>query len=646
VAIAQQIGSIRGMTKIDKNEEKPQSLDEIKAKIDTLAGQLANADNRIENQAALVTQTYLNIEKILTQLSEMQSKVIQPPGTIAATDHAVENTLKKLKTIDAGDDEETIVDRCFEVAKSTEKLGILNSFDYYQLVIDHLCNFEKSEFVSIADIAKPIESGKIAIALRHDVDADIVTAIKCANYLKSKSVAGTFFILHTSHYYGNFQIEEENLTFTRHEGFRTLLSQLRETDAEIGIHNDALGVIFEHGSDGFSAFETELAWLRSQDIKVTGTAAHNSPFVYGAECFEIFEGLAVADRKYIVWRGKMVPLQVLNMKKLGLDYEANHPAIKPVLVDANFKAITTGQGDALRDPDWQKAYFLNHPVFERGYDYDAWLIGNDSWLLAGNGTIHYPLGLNQLLAKLEKMPANSRIVISIHPIYVGKRGEQQTTTSNKKNSGPTNVPENFGFWWEKPESNLDWYDWMFHYRIGVHRSFIDWLQAREAEGDKFDSVLEVGPGRGVFYQHYFSNRHYTGLEYSKRNTAWLNENRKLDKHDFVNGDISTIDLDTKFDLVFSSGTIDNVPDMDAFIRGMVKHAKKSIYLTAYRGWFPELENHTITWSEETGAFYNDISPNRVKQLLQELGCNNITVKKLPTGREEIPFETLITADVR
>jgi SAM-dependent methyltransferase len=211
--------------------------------------------------------------------------------------------------------------------------------------------------------------------------------------------------------------------------------------------------------------------------------------------------------------------------------------------------------------------------------------------------------------------------------------------------GQKTVPANFGFWWEKEESDLNWYDWMFQYRLGVHQEFVAWLKSQEQMSIDFLRVLEVGCGRGVFYPQFFSRKHYTGLEYSKRNTDWLIEHRAWRNHDYQNADIADWASEEKFDLVFSSGTIDNVPDMDGFIRGMVKNSRGKIYLTAYRGWFPDLQDHKISWSDATGAFYNDISPSRIEMLLNELGCKNIAIAALPTGRAEIPYETVISADV-
>jgi Methyltransferase domain len=555
-------------------------------------------------------------------------------------------------TSDGGDTFEIITDRCRLVADTTEKMGILNTFSYYTATIERLKAMANISFVPVGDICAETDSRSKRLALRHDVDADIVTAVRCARFLADQKIPGAFFILHTSHYYGVFNSAKGSSQFTRHSGFRRFLDQLLETGCEIGIHNDALGVIFDHGGNGTKVFVEELAWLRSCGAVVTGSAAHNSATVYGAEGFEIFKGLTAGQRGVAHWRGQSVNLQTLNMTELGLEYEANHPILRKHLDLGKMRNISSAVGDAIRQAEWQRCYFVDHPVFERGYDYDAWLIGEDAWVLAGKGDVRFPVTLDGLVQALDDLPPCSRIVLSIHPIYVGKRqAEEEDAETAKSTSALTktfvsqSVPSKFGFWWEKEESDLNWYDWMFQYRLGVHRRFLDWLGNAEASS-RFDSVLEVGCGRGVFYPHFFSDRRYSGLEYSKRNTEWLTEKRQWQLHSFHNGDIASWRNEEKFDLVFSSGTIDNVPDMDAFLKGVVRNAKKKIYLTAYRGWFPDLENHLNTWSGDTGAYYNDISPKRVWQVLEEVGCANIQIEPLPTGRPEIPFETLIIADVR
>jgi SAM-dependent methyltransferase len=561
--------------------------------------------------------------------------------------------MQSIMTSEGGDDADIITARCKLIADTTAKLGLLNPFSYYSETIEGLARLPNVVFRPIDDICAVPKFDEKHIALRHDVDADIVTAVRCGRFLQEKQIPATFYILHTSHYYGNFMPGEGQVNFVRHSGFSDFLSELNSTGREIGIHNDALGVIFDHGADGVAHFQQELAWMRNQGVNIVGSAAHNSAAVYGAECFEIFKGLSVNNRGVMHWRGKSVPLAHIDMAALGLRYEGNHPVVHDHLDLGKLRRISKIEPDALRQPTWQKTYFVDHPIFERGYDYDAWLVASDTWILAGKGEVHYPLTRQELFESIEKLPFGARIVVSIHPIYVGERDAIVTVpTSSLEQTEETvtiealkTVPAKFGFWWEKEESDLNWYDWMFQYRLGVHQEFVAWLKSQELMGFDFLRVLEVGCGRGVFYPQFFSRKHYTGLEYSKRNTEWLVEHRAWRNHDYQNADIANWASEEKFDLVFSSGTIDNVPDMDGFIRGMVKNSRGKIYLTAYRGWFPDLQDHKISWSDDTGAFYNDISPSRIEMLLNELGCMNIVIAALPTGRVEIPYETVISAEV-
>jgi len=327
--------------------------------------------------------------------------------------------LRAYRAVCGGDSRAVIEDRCALVAETTAALGILNPYSYYERTIAALSSIPGATIVPLAEICSG--HGR-RIALRHDIDADIVTGIRCARTNAEAGVPASFFVLHTSHYYGRHEQQDAETVFVRHDGFKSLLADLVATGIEVGIHNDALGVIMDHGCDGIAHFRGEIDWLRQQGADIRSGAAHNSAAVYGAENFEIFEGLAVGDRRLLRWRGRTVPLQQLDMAALGLDYEGNHPRLRDRLDPKRLAAITpTGRSDLLRDPEWQRAYFLEHPVFERGYGYDAWLIGADAWILAGAGETAFPLTLDQLTERLAALPANASIVATIHPIYVGQR---------------------------------------------------------------------------------------------------------------------------------------------------------------------------------------------------------------------------------
>lgn len=318
-----------------------------------------------------------------------------------------------------GDKRQVIEDRCATIALHTDKLGILNDFEYYRRTIFQLASAKGFDVVGLGDICN---GGGKHLAFRHDIDADMVTAIRCADVLNREKLPGAFFPLHTSHYYGHFEVRDGKQTFIRHEGLLPLLRDLAETGCEIGIHNDALGVFLNYGINGTDLLLKEIAWLRASGIGIQSSVAHNSAAVYGAENFEIFNGLSVGGRAILEWEGKRVPLQSVDMQAVGLTYEGNHPRVRAELRHDLLEAIRpAGRTDLLRNPEWQKAYFNRHPIFRRGYDYDVWLIGEDQWIIAGHGMAKYPLTLTQLTEILANMAGPLGVVATIHPIYVGRR---------------------------------------------------------------------------------------------------------------------------------------------------------------------------------------------------------------------------------
>ena len=78
---------------------------------------------------------------------------------------------------------------------------------------------------------------------------------------------------------------------------------------------------------------------------------------------------------------------------------------------------------------------------------------------------------------------------------------------------------------------------------------------------------------------------------------------------------------------------------------MVSAANKYIYLTAYRGWFPETLDHKYDYHQKGGYFNNTISPHATYNCLKDLGCTEININYIWTNSFEIPFETEITAKV-
>ena len=206
-------------------------------------------------------------------------------------------------------------------------------------------------------------------------------------------------------------------------------------------------------------------------------------------------------------------------------------------------------------------------------------------------------------------------------------------------------PRDYGRVWRERKADPEWYEWMYGGRRRMHEELLAWISAKDGSGEAIESVMDFGCGVGVGYCEALSDKRYIGVDLSPGNIAWCTEHRLNTRHRYVCIDFITESVGESADLVFSSGTIDNAYDADAYLAAMVRHAKKWVSLTCYRGWFPDLDEHRYSYNAEHGCFYNDLSPARLTHTLESLGCSEIRIAPLATGNREIPFETWITARV-
>jgi SAM-dependent methyltransferase len=205
-------------------------------------------------------------------------------------------------------------------------------------------------------------------------------------------------------------------------------------------------------------------------------------------------------------------------------------------------------------------------------------------------------------------------------------------------------PSTYGAFWKEHDGGLDWYTWMYNSRIDQHQCFQQWFQYVN-HLEPVQSVLEFGCGFAVGYADFFKDIHYIGTDIAETAITWCKKNRQNKKHHYYAVDFITEKFEEKFDVVFSQGTIDNTYDINGFIKSAMTASRRWIYVTAYRGFFPDLQEHRYSWNEKQGCYYNDISPSQVYTLLKAEGCLDIAVVPSHTGRQDIPFETLIIARV-
>lgn len=210
-----------------------------------------------------------------------------------------------------------------------------------------------------------------------------------------------------------------------------------------------------------------------------------------------------------------------------------------------------------------------------------------------------------------------------------------------KNSGVLGN-KTYGKTWQERDGKdqVDWYTIMHDSHEIQHQDFIKYFKSKNIE-----TVLEVGCGTGFYpinLKELFTNVKYTGTDISKTAIKHCKENSH---HEFISGDFITFDFSKQFDLVYSHAVIDHVYDMDAFASKIVELTKKFAYISAYRGFFPELQQHKINWNHEEGSYYNDFSIIQIKKKFKEIGLNenefNIRSLKVDNKNNNLDYQTII-----
>lgn len=105
------------------------------------------------------------------------------------------------------------------------------------------------------------------IGMRHDCDAghSLATAVKMAEWEAERGYRSSYYVLHTSPYWGT-------------PGFRESLERVAVLGHEIGIHNNALAEALRTGRDPSDILWQALDELRGWGFQVRGTAGHGDPF--------------------------------------------------------------------------------------------------------------------------------------------------------------------------------------------------------------------------------------------------------------------------------------------------------------------------------------------------------------------------------
>jgi len=160
------------------------------------------------------------------------------------------------------------------------------------------------------------------LALRHDVDSRLDSALVLARLEGDRGLRATYFVLHTAPYWED-------------EGLLPRLLRLQELGHEVGFHNDLVTLQRVRGVDVGPFLRAELERLRAAGIAITGCSAHGSPWCHrlGYHNNYVFEGW---DEPQPGFPNTQVA-QKLDPRDFGLEYEAYHLGEDAYYSDSRFE---------------------------------------------------------------------------------------------------------------------------------------------------------------------------------------------------------------------------------------------------------------------------------------------------------------------
>jgi hypothetical protein len=239
------------------------------------------------------------------------------------------------------------------------------TWDQYKDLMIELSK-DKYLVLPLNEMRSTYSDSKVVIGLRHDIDMNPFKALEMAEIEKAFGFRATYFILPTADYYGYLYRTGLN----RCIGLDSLIKDLYDKGAEIGIHNDMLTAMIDYGFDPLIFNSNELAFFKSLGITVYGTASHGSPIAKKTvPNYQIFSDFAKSDS--IIYEGKKYPIGKNSLREFGYEYEA---------------------------------YFLNF----------------NSYYAESGGKWNDENGFTGTLSKLEKSLPGDRIQILTHPDWWGR----------------------------------------------------------------------------------------------------------------------------------------------------------------------------------------------------------------------------------
>lgn len=195
------------------------------------------------------------------------------------------------------------------------------SFTYaaYERLLDALRVGARFQVVPLREFATTRSASRTVVALRHDVDYRLDSALEMGRREHARGLRSTYFILHTADYWHRSDLV-------------SALLQLQAWGHEIGWHNDLVTLECVYGGDARAFLAETLERLRAAGVRIDGSASHGSPNCYrfGYHNNAFFTDFDDEERpefpntEWVPVHGHRCKIPKGRLAEFGLEYEAYH----------------------------------------------------------------------------------------------------------------------------------------------------------------------------------------------------------------------------------------------------------------------------------------------------------------------------------
>jgi hypothetical protein len=244
------------------------------------------------------------------------------------------------------------------------------TWEKYASFLNKVSDTSKYIVLPLNEFRQTFNSKKIVIGLRHDVDNDLDIAYQFSEVESKLGFRSTYFILHTAPYY---LANQNNMEVHTDKIIPILKTMQDEKHFEIGWHNDLVTLQVVYNIDPVRFLTQELNWLRSNGIRIEGTASHGSNYckVYHYLNYYFFEECTYPivpnynNNITVPVGNKIITLIKGKLNDFGLQYEAyflnNNKAFSDATVTNGIR-WNIGMLDLSQLQAGDRAIILLHPI--------------------------------------------------------------------------------------------------------------------------------------------------------------------------------------------------------------------------------------------------------------------------------------------